>query len=1584
MRGENKMDGYSYDVYGDYGGYGDYTGYGDYSGAAGNAQDNPYGAIDYNPYSLDGYGYNLETATSDPYYGALTGEAQPEAQHLPDAYSPVDEPPTLPSIDKVIEEPPTHEVDSGAHNDVAERSEVSAPEVPHQEIDELNDEKEKKEQQDSKEVEETEDPPTAAMEMFGFDTITESSAPATMTLTDLPPADSLFGFGDEFTSEPPPPEVAAPKEEEPKDTAVDAFFGLEDVPMTDPQPASENPVSTITDPFFEDLEHSEQVKPEHTSQLAPNDPGSLFGFEEPEPKQEPEQEPPASIPTTEELEMTEAVSEAHIAGEYSEGSMFAVPSCATTLVTDVANDPGALLFGFDEPTGPVVQMSVDDQFLIEPADTLDADKDKVPDVVEKSAEPGTEPPESIFDFTISEPATADTVPVPSNEEPQVQVSMDSVPAIPSVTEKEEATKTSQTPTSHAPVDERPDDLLFGFGEEEAAPTSVIVTESAPADLFGFGPEPDIEVKPVSPEALENTVKSEPVPDVIVTKEEEPKDIDGGVTIPDVQEVKETLDDSIGRLPTPISFGTEADGMVMPIPVPDLNIEAINVAEENAAIEETAPLPLPLADESVAKSDEKVDRPLPAAPAFDLDALLHATAAKVGIAPAALANIAMTETPDFTLFAPEDAIGQSTGLHAPSVASEGDEAMKREEDMPSPQTLKEELREPTPPPEPKEPPITQDDIEEELRALDTVLASTYSMPVRSESHQELLDSLSQPTTALDELGAEIKRIREENRILSRKIEDARVIRKGENVDVDISENYFVGLLDDDQEECGLQSLVSGDTLSSEEYTRIIMALANPEGKCYDGALALFTPEEFEALKANVHEVTGRLQRIDEERADLVQNLKKLSDDALAVEAEKIWKQIDVAEEQKLRLQAYEELRRKRALDEEERCRSLLQEEADRARAAQLADEEKYRRLQEERTQLLERERLAQELRISEEEEQARAQREQEEKELQRQREEEAQRRRDMERALAADIELTAEKAAELDKVRRAEELAEFERRRRELEEAAYLASEEKRQKLLLEKEHLEKKMAQIEELDAQGREMSEDVAYRLRMAQEAINAQAATNDPEVQRLEAELATMRAHTAAPGGKSLEELQAVSLQLQFQIQQMRAIHEEAVRRATAESTAEDPEVERLRAQIEDLKKKATNVEKTIRRETREKNVREARLVAARKKSELKTLNTEFAKRMQALDVEMNTLQGKITRREAKLQRLLANGGARSETRSKYDPSMPNSLTTVATSLKATTDISDHPLLVSLRKEYAARIAEQEARRLNYANERARIHADNEARSSKTMAPVHTHIPDAELQSHSQRRRIIEEEHENMRRAADMALVDVSPIKPLERHIRSVADRWRRHEEEYGATQQIAERLTHAYDSASKAMIPESPEDERERRYIARIRRYTSDKVDATYNSYREVPTSHVFEGTVKSCVKIGSNPTHVHPSRFVVQALSATWCVEGKRSPYVLYTFLISTEHGVFEVSKRYSELKELSALMASRFPAFSLAPFPTDKVHGRPTDAQVEARKQALERYLSSLNDITAIRTSKEYIAFLKTETTHSVLQYHQQR
>ncbi|TNJ28567.1 PX domain-containing protein [Giardia muris] len=1587
------MDGYAYDNYGDYGGYGDYTGYGDYSGAAENAQDYPYGAMDYNPYSLDGYGYGQGATTSDPYYGAVTGETQPDTQHLPDTYPPMVEPPASIHTDKLVEEQPAHEVDSGTHNDAIERSDVFVPETHSQEIEidkpkdneMAKDYQEAEKADEAEKAEEADEIPTAAMEMFGFDTITEASAPATLTLTDLPPADSLFGFGDEFTSEPPPPEVPAPKEEKPKETAStapEAFFGLDDVSVTDPNPVPvEYPPSTITDPFFDEPEQQEQSKPEMTSQIAPSDPGTLFGFDDPAP----ESELPASIPIAEEPEVTDAVSEAHIIREDSEGSMFAVPSTATALATDIANDPGTLLFGFDEPTGPTAQTNLEDQLATESADTIDADetknKDKVPEVVEQTADPGTELPESIFDFTVSEPATADTVPIPSNEEPQVQVSMDSVPVIPSASEKEDPTKTSQTPASHDPVDERPDDIMFGFGEEETetAPISAAATLSAPVDLFGFGPSPDADadVKSASPEIMENHVESEPVPDVIIFEEKESKNVDEEVPVPDVRDADESLEDSIGRIPTPISFGTETDGMSIPIPVPIVNIEATTMATERVEMEETA-LTLSLAGDSAVDLKEKADEPPSAAPAFDLDALLHATAAKVGIAPAALANIAMTETPDFTVFAPEDAIGQSTGLHAPSAISEGDDAAKREEDVPSPQTLKEEIREPTPLPE--EPPITQEDIEEEIRALDSVLANTYTMPVRSELHQELLDGLSQPTTALDEIGAEIYRLREENRILSRKIEDARIIRKGENVDADISENYFVGLLDDDQEEFGLQYLVSSETLTSDEYQRIITALTNPEGKYYDGALALFTPAELEELQAGVHEVTSRIQQIDAKRTDLVQDLKKLSDDALAVETEKIWKQIDVAEEQKLRLQAYEELRRKRALDEEECCRTLLQEEADRARAAQMADEENYRRLQEEHMQLMERERLAQELRLSEEEERARAQREQEEKDLQRLREEEAQRRRDMERALAADIELTAEKAAELDKVRRAEELAEFERRRRELEEAAYLASEEKRQKLLLEKERLEAEMAQIEELGAQEQGLSEDLAYRLRKAQETINAQVATNDPEIQRLEAELATMRARTAAPGGKSVEELQAVSLQLQSQIQQMRAIHEDALRKANAKDTAEDPEIERLRAQIEDLKKKVTNVEKTVRRETREKNVREARLVAARKKSELKTLNTEFAKRMQALDVEMHILQDKITRREAKLQRLLASGGARS----RYDPSMPNSLTTVSASMKTTSDLSEHPLLVSLRKEYAARIAEQEARRLTYANERARIHADNEARSSKTMAPVHAPIPDAELQSHAQRRRIIEEEHENMRRAADMALVDVSPIKPLERHTRSIVDRWRRHEEEYGAAQQIAERLTHAYDSASKAMIPESPEDERERRYIARIRRYTSDKVDATYNSYREVPASHVFEGTVNSCVKIGSNPAHAHPTRFIVQALSTTWCIEGKRSPYVLYTFLVSTEHGVFEVSKRYSELKELSGLMAARFSAFSLAPFPTDKVHGRPTDAQVEARKQALERYLTSLNDITAIRTSKEYIAFLKTETIHHVLQYHQRR
>lgn len=509
-----------------------------------------------------------------------------------------------------------------------------------------------------------------------------------------------------------------------------------------------------------------------------------------------------------------------------------------------------------------------------------------------------------------------------------------------------------------------------------------------------------------------------------------------------------------------------------------------------------------------------------------------------------------------------------------------------------------------------------------------------------------------------------------------------------------------------------------------------------------------------------------------------------------------------------------------------------------------------------------------------------------------------------------------------------------------------------------------------------------------------------------------------------------------VRHQNESQRALHLEEQRKAK--------KLARLVEQVAELAEKKHNLERKIAHRNKEFHKKESKLVASNSKGALKALRKEHAKEHEALETQLSSISEQLRKAKKQLKVLNPQGETsdmdrslsvkdylRSTDRSEKeqqvsaankDHSQPRLSVFEGGSLGQPSLVSGHGIgtamstgvdhgdggrkqhassdlpvaLQKLREEHARRLEKIEQRRAAFASEREQLQAQAHALEAQLSKPVN--VPDSKLRTREQCKQIIFAEMNRMEKLSKAHMVEVKPQIPEKTIDDILNERRKRHGEEREQLKNMAVRFTSAYDRHSRVSVNmDSSDDEwndlaartpsryadistKPRSMQAQVRQFASDRIDPAFNSYIEAPVRPGYESSLLSYVKVSSDPTTCHPTKFVARLTAHTWCIEQKSKPYVVYTFTISTEKGVFEVAKRFSELRELDKALRRVFPTVTLPKYPSS-MGGKFTDEQLEERKRLLGRYMSQLNQIAVIRTSQVYKEFIQMKVRHDILVYH---
>lgn len=504
----------------------------------------------------------------------------------------------------------------------------------------------------------------------------------------------------------------------------------------------------------------------------------------------------------------------------------------------------------------------------------------------------------------------------------------------------------------------------------------------------------------------------------------------------------------------------------------------------------------------------------------------------------------------------------------------------------------------------------------------------------------------------------------------------------------------------------------------------------------------------------------------------------------------------------------------------------------------------------------------------------------------------------------------------------------------------------------------------------------------------------------------------------------------------------HNESQRALQLEEQAKAKKLAGLTAQISELTEEKRTLERKIAHGNKVFHKKESKLVASNSKGALKALRKEHAKECETLEAKLAGVSEHLHKLKKQLKALQASEEVQSADRSlsvkdylrsadkEHDmfneteassyprlsviegtalgqPSLVSGYgvrTTMSTAdadyprgLKKQHASSDLPAaLQKLREEHARRLEKIEQRRAAFASEREQLQAQTSALAAQLSKPVN--VPDARLRTREQRKQVIFAEMNRMEKLSKVHMVDVKPQIPEKTVDEILNERRKRRGYEREQLKSMAERFTSAYDKQSRISVNmDSSDDEwndlaaqtssryadlstKPRSMQAQVRQFASDRIDPVFNSYIEAPVRPGYESSLLSYVKVSSDPTTCHPTKFVARLTSHTWCIEQRNKPYVVYTFVISTEKGVFEIAKRFSELRELDKSLRRVFPTVTLPKYPS-AMGGKFTDEQLEERKRLLGRYMSQLNQIAVIRTSQVYKEFMQMKVSHDILVYH---
>lgn len=504
----------------------------------------------------------------------------------------------------------------------------------------------------------------------------------------------------------------------------------------------------------------------------------------------------------------------------------------------------------------------------------------------------------------------------------------------------------------------------------------------------------------------------------------------------------------------------------------------------------------------------------------------------------------------------------------------------------------------------------------------------------------------------------------------------------------------------------------------------------------------------------------------------------------------------------------------------------------------------------------------------------------------------------------------------------------------------------------------------------------------------------------------------------------------------------HNEGRRALQLEEQAKVRKLENLTEKIAELTEEKHNLERKIAHGNKIFHKKESKLVASNSKGALKTLRKEHAKECEMLETKLSSVSDHLRKLKKQLRALQASEGAQDTDRSlsvkdylrstgkEYDvsddfetSSHPRLSVIEGTALGQPSLVSGHGVktamsatgvdhlyelkkqhvsndlpaaLQKLREEHAHRLEKIEQQRAAFASEREQLQAQTNSLVAHLSKP--TNVPDARLRTREQRKQIIFAEMNRMEKLSKVHMVDVKPQIPEKTVDEILSERRKRQGEEREQLKNVAVRFTSAYDKKSRVSINmDSSDDEwndlaaqTSSRYAdlstkpssiqMQVRQFASDKVDPVFNSYIEAPVRPGYESSLLSYVKMNSDPTTCHPTKFVARLTSHTWCIEQRNKPYVVYTFVISTEKGVFEITKRFSELRELDKSLRKVFPTVTLPKYPS-AMGAKFTDEQLEERKRLLGRYMSQLNRIAVIRTSQVYKDFIQMKVSHDILVYH---
>lgn len=501
------------------------------------------------------------------------------------------------------------------------------------------------------------------------------------------------------------------------------------------------------------------------------------------------------------------------------------------------------------------------------------------------------------------------------------------------------------------------------------------------------------------------------------------------------------------------------------------------------------------------------------------------------------------------------------------------------------------------------------------------------------------------------------------------------------------------------------------------------------------------------------------------------------------------------------------------------------------------------------------------------------------------------------------------------------------------------------------------------------------------------------------------------------------------------------ERQRAAQLEEQAKVRKLTMLTEQVAELTEKKHNLERKIAHGNKTFHKKESQLIASNSKGALKALRKEHAKECEALEAQLVSVSERLRKAKKQLKAIQPQDGTsgdRSLSVKDYlrsadkaekehglsgavgESSQPRLSTFEGTALGQPSLVSGHGVgiamsgsgtsyepkhhtssdlpaaLQKLREEHARRLEKIEQRRATFASEREQLKAQTHALEAQLSKPVS--VPDSSLRTREQRKQVIFAEMNRMEKLSKAHIVEVKPQVPEKTIDELLNERRKRRGEEREHLKNMAVRFTSAYDRHSRISVNmDSSDDEwndlaaqtssryadlstKPRSIQTQIRQFASDRIDPIFNSYIEAPVRAGYESSLLSYVKVSSDPTTCHPTKFVARLTAHTWCVEQRNKPYVVYTFVISTERGVFEVTKRFSELRELDKSLHRVFPTVTLPKYPSS-LGGKFTDEQLEERKRLLGRYMSQLNQIAVIRTSQLYREFIQMKVRHDILVYH---